>query len=572
MYYQYQQQQPKQQQQPLQKLKCLVLGAAGAGKTSILRRHFRHVFEGTRVPTLGSDFYTGRMSLAIKTQTPAGTAAAAAADDTHEDEHEEHEENEEKEEVIVNIQMWDTPGRERYYMEKHHHHAHAHHHYSDHRSIVAASLSDSFFRNVSAIMLVYDMTSSTSFTQLLRWYADLMEMKNHAGSAAASESSCCSFPILIVGNKLDVLNTKVLRHHNNNTSVDSSSSSGASPRNHHQQRDIMGLKGAFRGHDFRYEYCATALLEQPPPQSSSSFNSQQQQQQEQDQARDNRHHHHQQHESKRNNNDRRHYDYDSSKTMPSVMKIYSSALHRGHGGGGSNDSNNNATNNRNSWTAHDEQYMNLDGSYLNSLLNSEDESHPDRDLVILWCMRNGLQHMQVSAATGEGVEEAMEMLVRLALENKEKQQQQQQQKAAAMTVAAQQQQYYIDQRDLPPDTTTTAMTASIMDTTTARTRSSTPDEGALNNASNGTTAPQGNGNHIIAYSSPATPSSSAPLLPNNDNNNNNNNHDNPPPPYQIQRRYPKLDLRERYASKEDQYKCFSCFLLGRIVMQWFRGF
>ena len=36
------------------KLKCLVLGAAGAGKTSILRRYFYHTFEpDVRVPTKG---------------------------------------------------------------------------------------------------------------------------------------------------------------------------------------------------------------------------------------------------------------------------------------------------------------------------------------------------------------------------------------------------------------------------------------------------------------------------------------------------------------------------------------
>lgn len=36
------------------KLKCLVLGAASAGKTSILRRYFYHTFEaGVRVPTKG---------------------------------------------------------------------------------------------------------------------------------------------------------------------------------------------------------------------------------------------------------------------------------------------------------------------------------------------------------------------------------------------------------------------------------------------------------------------------------------------------------------------------------------
>lgn len=39
-------------------------------------------------------------------------------------------------------------------------------------------------------------------------------------------------------------------------------------------------------------------------------------------------------------------------------------------------------------------------------------------MVLLWCMRNGLKHYEVSAATGEGVDEAMGALVLLALDSK----------------------------------------------------------------------------------------------------------------------------------------------------------
>jgi hypothetical protein len=41
-----------------------------------------------------------------------------------------------------------------------------------------------------------------------------------------------------------------------------------------------------------------------------------------------------------------------------------------------------------------------DGWYLDSVLNTEDGSHPDRDMVLLWCMRNGLTHCEVSALDG----------------------------------------------------------------------------------------------------------------------------------------------------------------------------
>ena len=67
--------------------------------------------------------------------------------------------------------------------------------------------------------------------------------------------------------------------------------------------------------------------------------------------------------------------------------------------------------NRDNWTS--------DFSYLESLLSSEDKSHPDREMVLLWCMRQGLKHYETSAATGEGVKEAVKALIQLALEEKE---------------------------------------------------------------------------------------------------------------------------------------------------------
>lgn len=275
------------------KLKCLVLGAAAAGKTSILRRYFYHTFEKgpSRVPTKGSDFYVGKL------QEPVLT------------------EDDETFEVNINLQMWDTPGRERFYLKQP-------------QKQYAASLSDNFFAQADAVMLVYDMTSSTSFTQLLRWYADLMEInetKNH-------------FPILIVGNKLDVFKATQQR-----------ASTLMHPRRV-SQRDVMGLGGTFAGNDFQYEYRVSPIGAKRP----STL----------DQQR------------------RKHLREEVSSFLA----------------------------NRENWTK--------DNSYLDSLLNSEDASHPDRDMVLLWCMRNGLDHLEVSAATGEGVQDAIVTLARMALEHK----------------------------------------------------------------------------------------------------------------------------------------------------------
>lgn len=173
------------------KLQFLVLGAAAAGKTSILRRYFYKTFQaGTRVPTLGSDFYTGRVP--------------HPGDDSNDGET-----------IQIRLQMWDTPGRERFASKR--------------RQQYETNLTDSFFRQASAILLVYDQTSSTSFTQLLKWYADLMDLPTPK-----------QLPILIVGNKMDIFQ---------------SDQDGRAP--HHpprvSTRDVFGLSD-FGGKDFRYEY------------------------------------------------------------------------------------------------------------------------------------------------------------------------------------------------------------------------------------------------------------------------------------------------------------------------------
>ena len=242
----------------------------GAGKTSILRRYFLRSFEEhSRVATLGSDFYIGRVSVP----------------NTDNNDDSNHNNNNS---TMVNLQMWDTPGRERFY------------HHPKRKRRYTASLSDRFFRQADAVMLVYDMTSSTSFTQLLRyvyicvcvspcasgecenkelvlgfheicthsamydiirplilplllvvvvwyacgiqninnnnhniirWYADVLEIRKQNW-----------FPVLIVGNKRDLFVANLQR---------------ATTLVHHSrrvpQRNVMGLK-SFCGQDFRYEY------------------------------------------------------------------------------------------------------------------------------------------------------------------------------------------------------------------------------------------------------------------------------------------------------------------------------
>jgi GTPase SAR1 family protein len=180
------------QSQPLapatipKKLKLIVLGAAGAGKTSLLRRYFYKQFEYERMPTLGSDFYVGRVPISTPTKSDNHTSINCnMSDGVEKQSHASSESNASRGSSIetttaataatktttttttsayINLQMWDTPGKENFALR----------HRRQQQVKYSASLSDSFFQHADAVMLVYDMTSSTSFTRLLTWYGDLM--------------------------------------------------------------------------------------------------------------------------------------------------------------------------------------------------------------------------------------------------------------------------------------------------------------------------------------------------------------------------------------------------------------
>eukprot|EP00544_Gedaniella_sp_CCMP2646_P004376 CAMPEP_0202493644 /NCGR_PEP_ID=MMETSP1361-20130828/9910_1 /ASSEMBLY_ACC=CAM_ASM_000849 /TAXON_ID=210615 /ORGANISM="Staurosira complex sp., Strain CCMP2646" /LENGTH=328 /DNA_ID=CAMNT_0049123985 /DNA_START=99 /DNA_END=1085 /DNA_ORIENTATION=- len=271
------------------RVKCIVLGAAGAGKTSILRRYFNDTFSSYRVPTQGSDFYTGR----VKTSQQHASEDEKKVDDY----------------TDVSLQVWDTAGRERFVAGR--------------KAIYTAALSDEFFQYANACMLVYDATSSTSFTQLLKWHSDLMRRMK--------QLQIDTIPILIVANKMDILKRDFEPQRRRKSG----------PR-----RRVMGLED-FKGKDMPYEYRAS------PPSASTE-----------------------------------------TSTANGRRVEISTYMATGD-----------------TWTT--------DQMYVDSVLNTEDISHPDRDMVLLWCMRNGLTHMEVSALDGTGIDAAMECLVSLALEAKQ---------------------------------------------------------------------------------------------------------------------------------------------------------
>eukprot|EP00985_Skeletonema_marinoi_P024027 scaffold16435_cov102-Skeletonema_marinoi.AAC.3 len=66
-----------------------------------------------------------------------------------------------------------------------------------------------------------------------------------------------------------------------------------------------------------------------------------------------------------------------------------------------------------------------DAMYLKSLQLAEDQLPANRLMILLWCKRNRIPHVEASALTGEGVNGAMDMLVKMGVEELEAREQEQ---------------------------------------------------------------------------------------------------------------------------------------------------
>lgn len=284
---------------------------------------------------------------------------AAHHDDDDDDDNEQEHEKKPPPSLLVGIQMWDTPGRERFDAKR--------------QRQRQRPIEDAFLRQADAVMLVYDMTSSTSFTQLLKWFRDLSKLEDRP-------------PILVCANKLDLFAS--LQQQQNQMRLLSRakiSQKRVEPRGTSRQRlllppptsrtrrtgsfgtirDVMGLHGQFRGKDIRYEY-------QVSDEGAAGDRSAQQ------------------------HGYRRRAGSISASPSTLSMPIYLA--------------------DRENWTS--------DGSYLESLLTTEDQSFPDIEMVKLWCLRNGLSHVESSAATGDGVELAFSQLIKIGLKARQRRERQ----------------------------------------------------------------------------------------------------------------------------------------------------
>ena len=116
-------------------IKVIVVGDSGVGKTSLLIQYVKNQFDGRYKATVGAEFLTKNVEIDGNT---------------------------------VNVQIWDTAGQDRF-----------------------RSLGSAYYRGASACVLVYDVTSSESFSHISAW---LDEFNTQAGTHET----------ILIGNKTDL--------------------------------------------------------------------------------------------------------------------------------------------------------------------------------------------------------------------------------------------------------------------------------------------------------------------------------------------------------------------------------
>ncbi|CCF59298.1 hypothetical protein KAFR_0G02670 [Kazachstania africana CBS 2517] len=126
-------------------LKVIILGDSGVGKTSLMHRYVNDKYSQQYKATIGADFLTKEINV-------DGDRTAT-------------------------MQVWDTAGQERF-----------------------QSLGVAFYRGADCCVLVYDVTNTKSFENIKSWRDEFL--------VHANVSSPESFPFVILGNKIDIEETK----------------------------------------------------------------------------------------------------------------------------------------------------------------------------------------------------------------------------------------------------------------------------------------------------------------------------------------------------------------------------
>mmetsp|Transcript_16140 Transcript_16140/g.16273 ORF Transcript_16140/g.16273 Transcript_16140/m.16273 type:complete len:221 (+) Transcript_16140:271-933(+) len=127
-------------------VKIIVLGSSNVGKSAIIQRYCHGKYTDKRRVTVGADYMTKKIKIM---------------------------------DCDIILQIWDTAGQERFHQ---------------------GSIGSAFYRGSDGALLVYDMCNEKSFDQITHW-------RDEATNRIDQDAY---FPIVVVGNKLDLQDTDMI--------------------------------------------------------------------------------------------------------------------------------------------------------------------------------------------------------------------------------------------------------------------------------------------------------------------------------------------------------------------------
>lgn len=149
--------------------KILLIGDSGVGKSALLVQLTSGTFTEQYNTTIGVDFKTTLVSIPVPIQSSTTNGAT-------------------EDRRTVKLQIWDTAGQERF-----------------------RTLTNSYYRGVHGIVMVYDVTDRSTFLNIPNWYAEVQQhlrVPIHADTCTVGTAES-RVAMLLIGNKTDCTGRQV---------------------------------------------------------------------------------------------------------------------------------------------------------------------------------------------------------------------------------------------------------------------------------------------------------------------------------------------------------------------------